>query len=210
MVRRLAQGEGGETEQREEGRRRGERSAGAEGAGEHAADRRAEADAEDDRSARHAHRARPPRPLGAIGDHRHRGRPAGDRERALDEAEREQRPDRVDGEVAGVERGAAEEAEDEEGAAPAEPIRSEPPERGGEQIGRHLDGEEERRVADVAAELVDHELLQPGHDQGQVEHRAEQQRAGEQQRRGGCGRRVGGRRGGDGHGALRLRRRGGG
>ncbi len=143
-----------------------------------AADRRAEPDAQDQRGAGETGEARPAPVVGAVEEERHRGRPAGDRGPALQEAQREEQWNPVDPEVGEVEQAARRETADDEWPAAAEAVGECPPERREEQVGDHLDGEEERRVGDRTAELVDHEFLETGDDQRQIQHGDEEAGAG--------------------------------
>ena len=162
------------------------------------ADRRAEPDAEDQRGAGETGEARPGEVVGAVEEQRHRRRPAGDRRSALQEAQREEQRNPVDPQVGEVEQAARREAADDERPPPPEAVGEGSPERREEQVGHHFDGEEEGRVGDRTAELVDHQFLETGDDQRQVQHGDEEAGAGEPRRaRAGA---EGGRSGGAGVG----------
>jgi hypothetical protein len=150
----------------------------------------------------------------------HGRRPTGERGAALQEAQRQEEGNRVDPEIGEVEQPAGREAGDDERLAATEAIGERPPEWREEEIGHHLDGEEERCIGDRAAELVDHQLLQTGDDQRQVEHGHEEAEAGERHcaslpgrlERDGAGFRGGGagdcgRKGGHSGGLPRIGRR---
>ncbi len=182
----LGQGRTASQEQRrqgqqgEEGGGRGERSAGAEPAGEIAAHRGPERYSEDERAAHEAHGAAPPGGFRGVQDQGHHQRPAHHREGPLEEAQQEQQVDTLEHPVGRVEGRRAEEADHDEGPAGAEAVAQQAPERREEDVGEGLDREEEGGVRHRAAQLVDHELLEAGHHQGEVEHGPEEERTGEQ------------------------------
>ncbi len=178
----LAQADRDRGERQEEHAGERERCAGAPVVRHQAADRRAEAHTENQRSSGETGEAGPARGVSgvsAIEEQRHGGRPAGDRSPSLQEAQGEEDRYGIDPEVGEVEQAARREARHDEGLAPPGAIGEGPPERREEQVGDHLDGEEERGVGDRAPELVDDQLLQARDDQRQVEHGDEETEAGE-------------------------------